>query len=152
MEVMNKTVVLRVPASFRAGGGRWCLTNFSNFRIELCPPLGFCSHIYLSTYLNIYISTHYLQFQAWAAWFCLSWSSPSAPACLRGATSRARLTRSRSTRKCESGLSLDLFVESVFSKYCGKRFVDTSIRLPIAARTSCHQMWRFSLCCFAFSR
>ena len=45
---MNKTVVLRVPASFRAGGGRWCLTNFSNFRIELCCSLSARPHRELS--------------------------------------------------------------------------------------------------------
>ena len=53
---MNKTVVLRVPASFRAGGGRWCLTNFSNFRIELCPPRFLFSYlpVYILKYLHIY--------------------------------------------------------------------------------------------------
>ena len=117
-------------------GGRWCLTNFSNFKIELCPPLGSCPHIYLSTYLNIYLST-YLHIYALSTIPGLSCVVLSVLVLTVSSGLLARRYKQGKTYQIEIDKEMWVLVflypvENVFSKYCEKRFVASSTCLPIA--------------------
>ena len=167
MEVMNKTVVLRVPASFRDGGREMMSDKLFQFQDWVVSSSRFLSsylHIYLSTYLNIYISTclHIYTLSTIPGLSCVVLS-----VLVLTVSSGLLARRYKQGKTYQIEIDKEMWVlvflyiyllkvSSVFSKYCEKRFVASSICLPIAhcitARTSCHQMRRFSLCCFAFSR
>ena len=158
MEVMNKTVVLRVPASFRDGGREMMSDKLFQFQDWVVSSSRFLSsylHIYISTYLNIYIST-YLRIIYNSRPELRGSLGPGPDRQLRPARPALQAGQDLPDRDRQGNVSLVclyIYLLKVSSlNIVKKSFVDTSIRLPIAARTSCHQMWRFSLCCFAFSR